>query len=115
MNLQGAIRKCLEMPGAEETWPFGPEVRVYKVGGKMFALINADESSINLKNTPSDNELLRVTVEGIKPGYHMNKRHWNTIDLKVVDDGLTAQLIEDSYRLVFDALTKKKKEEIADA
>ena len=112
MDLPDAIELFLSKPGAEETTPFGPEVLVYKVGGKMFALTEPDEfpASINLKCDPDRAVMLRDEYESITPGYHMNKRHWNTVILDgSVPDSLLSALIDHSYQLVVGSLPKAKK------
>ena len=109
MDLPEAISRFLSLPGAEECTPFGPDVLVYKVGGKMFALAVPDEfpSRINLKCDPERALLLREEYDAVLPGYHMNKRHWNTV---VLDGSLPAKLvgdlIEHSYGLVVASLPK---------
>ena len=117
MDLPDAIAHCLSLPGAEETTPFGPEVLVYKVGGKMFATagLEAEVGRMNLKCDPDRAVVLRDEDEAILPGYHMNKRHWNTIVL----DGslprkLVAELIEHSHELVVASLPKKVREGLVD-
>src|SRR5919201_5051307 len=93
---------CLSFTGAEETFPFGPNVSVFKVGGKMFALSQLAESPlrVSLKCEPALAEELRESHTAVTPGYHLNKRHWNTV---VIDGSLPAQMIkdmiEDSYDL----------------
>lgn len=111
MELPDVITYCLSMPGAEETKPFGPDVLVYKVGGKMFALANPEDFPvrINLKCDPERSLELRDRHAAIQPGWHMNKKHWNTLVLDgTLSPKLIRELIEHSYRLVFDALPKKK-------
>ncbi|MES2923442.1 MAG: MmcQ/YjbR family DNA-binding protein [Verrucomicrobiota bacterium] len=109
MDLPDAIVHFLSKPGAEETTPFGPDALVYKVGGKMFALTVPDEfpARINLKCDPERSISLRDEYEAIIPGYHMNKRHWNTL---VLDGSLPAklvrELIDHSYELVVASLPK---------
>jgi predicted DNA-binding protein (MmcQ/YjbR family) len=112
MDLPDVISCFLSKPGAEETTPFGPEVLVYKVGGKVFALTAPDEfpSRINLKCDPERSVILRDEYESIIPGYHMNKRHWNTLILDgSVPAKLVKELIDPSYDLVFASLPKSKK------
>jgi predicted DNA-binding protein (MmcQ/YjbR family) len=97
---------CAAMPGATLTFPFSEETAVYKVGGKIFALTGVDRAtSINLKAEPQDVTGLVETYDTISRGYHMNKKHWITVQL---DDslpaGLLEELIEDSYDLVVDKL-----------
>lgn len=112
MDLPDAIARFLAKPGAEETTPFGPDVLVYKVAGKMFALASPDDfpSSINLKCDPDRAELLRAEHPAIMPGYHMSKRHWNTVVLDgSVPSALVRELIDHSYDLVVAGLTKAER------
>ena len=94
---------CLEFPGAEETFPFGPETSVFKVEGKMFALsaLDAESLRVSVKCEPELAVSLRAAHAAVIPGYHLNKRHWNTV---IVDGSLTGEvvrdMIEDSYDLV---------------
>jgi len=115
MNLEKIRACCLAFPGVTEEAPFGPEVPVYKVMGKMFALISPDDvpPSINLKCDPDRALDLRDQYEAIQPGYHMSKKHWNTVLL----DGslpypLIQELIDHSYELVVGGLTKKDREKL---
>jgi predicted DNA-binding protein (MmcQ/YjbR family) len=99
---------CLSMPDAVEDTPFGPNVLVFKVNTKMFALMSftGDQLHLNLKNTPEKNIELREEYEYIIPGYHMNKKHWNTLVIhSYIDTKLIQQLISESYRAV---IGKKK-------
>jgi predicted DNA-binding protein (MmcQ/YjbR family) len=99
---------CLSLRGAGFDYPFGPEVRVFRVGGKIFALLDADGSRISLKCDPALADVLRASFEGITPGYHLNKRHWNTVTLDgSVPDGQVRDLIEHSYELVLSSLPRK--------
>lgn len=97
---------CAALPGAVLTFPFRPEIAVYKVGGKMFALTQTDDpSTVNLKAEPHDVTGLVETYDAVTPGWHMNKRHWVTVQLAGdVPPGLLAELVEDSYDLVVDGL-----------
>jgi len=100
----------LAQPAAEEGTPFGPEVLVYKVGGKMFATLSPEDvpARTNLKCDPERAIDLRDEHESILPGYHMNKRHWNTLVLdQTLSEKLIRELIEHSYSLVHASLTKK--------
>jgi predicted DNA-binding protein (MmcQ/YjbR family) len=95
--------KCLEMHGAEETFPFTPGVSVFKVAGKIFAIAPLDDEPlrVSVKCDPELGEQLRTAHDSIVPGYHLNKRHWVTVTLgQDAPDELVAQLIEDSYDLV---------------
>ncbi len=107
---------CLGLPAAEETYPFGDEVAVIKVGGRMFALVplSAEPGSVNLKCEPSRALELRAAYAGIRPGYHQDKRHWNTVDLDgSVEDDVVRGLVEDSYDLVVAGLTRAVRAELA--
>lgn len=95
--------RCLSLPGAEETFPFGAGTSVFKVAGKMFALSRLDDASlrISLKCEPSLAEQLREAHAAVIPGYHLNKRHWNTVILDgSLGDDTIGEMIEDSYDLV---------------
>jgi len=109
MDLPDAIAHILAKPGCEETTPFGPEVLVYKVGGKMFALTVPDDfpARLNLKCDPERAVTLREEFEAVIPGYHMNKRHWNTVILDAsLPPALVLELIDHSYELVVASLPK---------
>ncbi|BCU76461.1 MmcQ/YjbR family DNA-binding protein [Luteolibacter sp. LG18] len=112
MDLPDVIAHCLSKPGVEETTPFGPDVLVYKVGGKMFALTVPDDfpARVNLKCDPERAVELRDEYESVIPGYHMNKRHWNTVILNgALPPKLVRELIDHSYDLVVASLPKKKR------
>jgi len=101
--------QCLGLPGAREEFPFGDEVSVFKVGGKMFALSHLDGEplQVSMKCDPELAVQLRSAYEAITPGYHLNKRHWNTITLDgSVPDDMVADLVGDSYDLVVASLPK---------
>ncbi len=103
MNIESIRDYCLSMPGVEETLPFGPDTLVYKVKSKIFLLIGLDseELSFNVKCDPDKALELREEFPCVLPGYHMNKKHWNTI---VVDGSVSAkqlkEWIDHSYVLV---------------
>ena len=112
MDLPDAIAHCLSKSGAEETTPFGPDVLVYKVGGKMFAATVPDKfpARINLKCDPDRSAVLRDEYESIQPGYHMNKRHWNTVFLDgTVPAKLIRELIDVSHEMVVASLPKAER------
>jgi predicted DNA-binding protein (MmcQ/YjbR family) len=101
---------CLSLPGAVEDYPFGDGVAVMKVGGRMFALValGPGPGVVNLKCDPARALDLRAAYDGIRPGYHQDKRHWNSVDLDgSVEDGLLRELVEDSYDLVVDRLPNR--------
>ena len=109
MTRDEVLAICLGLPSATETYPFGDEVAVIKVGGKMFALVPLSDgaASVNLKCDPARALELREAYEGIRPGYHQNKRHWNTVELDgSVEDEVVRGLIEDSYDLVVSGLSR---------
>jgi predicted DNA-binding protein (MmcQ/YjbR family) len=82
MMRDDVLATCLGLPGAEETYPFGDEVAVIKVGGKLFALVSLLEEPgfVDLRCDPATALELRDAYAGIRPGYHQNKRHWNSMD-----------------------------------
>jgi predicted DNA-binding protein (MmcQ/YjbR family) len=109
-------RWCLQQAGAVEEFPFGPEHSVFKVAGKMFAISALDRSplEVSVKCEPELAVDLRNSYPAIRPGYHLNKRHWNTITLDgSLPDQLVRDLIEDSYDLVVSALPKRVREQTA--
>jgi predicted DNA-binding protein (MmcQ/YjbR family) len=97
---------CAALPGAVLTFPFGEETAVYKVGGKVFAVTAAEgPTHVTLKAEPADVTGLVETYDSITRGYHMNKRHWITVQLdRSLPVGLIEELVEDSYDLVVDGL-----------
>lgn len=116
MTLADFCAHCLSLPQVEETTPFGPDVLVYKVGGKMFALATPEEfpHSVNLKCDPERAIDLRDRYEDIQPGYHMNKRHWNTLLLGGrLSSKLIIELIDHSYQLVVASLSRKVRAELS--
>ena len=94
---------CLAKPGATESTPFGPDNLVFKVGGKMFALLAIDEvpPRVNLKCDPDLALELRDRYDDVQPGYHMNKKHWNTVVLQSrIPEAEVRKMIDHSYELV---------------
>lgn len=93
---------CLQKPGVAEDTPFGPDTLVFKVGGKLFALIDIEKfESVNLKCDPERAVELREQYEGIVPGYHMNKKHWNTVSFGgAVQDPLILELVDQDRKSV---------------
>ncbi|MGI9175911.1 MAG: MmcQ/YjbR family DNA-binding protein [Rhodothermales bacterium] len=113
MTLDALRDYCLSQPGATEDQPFGPDTLVFKVMGKLFALVNLDGPpfSVNLKCDPEQAVELRERYAAVVPGYHMNKRHWNTVDLS--GDASSEDLrewIDHSYSLVVKSLKKADRE-----
>lgn len=121
MNIQAFYEYCLVKKGVTEHFPFDEDTLVFKVGGKMFSLSSLSQwekgdPSINLKCDPERAVDLRAEYEGIEPGYHMSKVHWNTIAVNSdVPAKLLRELIDHSYELVFKSLTKKLQAEITEA
>ena len=104
--------RCLALPGASEEFPFGDEVSVFKVGGKMFALSSLDGQPLQLsvKCDPDIAVQLRAAHPAIAPGYHLNKRHWNTITLDgSLPDQMVTDMLGDSYDLVVASLPKARR------
>ncbi|MER5459577.1 MULTISPECIES: MmcQ/YjbR family DNA-binding protein [unclassified Streptomyces] len=108
MKAQELRAFCLEFNAAVEEFPFGPETSVFKVLGKLFALssLAAEPLKVNLKCEPEIAVQLRADHEAIAPGYHMNKRHWNTVTVDELPDRMVRELIEDSYDLVVAGLPR---------
>lgn len=105
-------KRCLAFAGAEETFPFGPATSVFKVGGKMFALseLGAESLRVSLKCEPPLAEALRAAYPAVIPGYHLNKRHWNTVILDgSIPGNVLSDMIEDSYDLVVSKLPKARR------
>ncbi|MFJ3978390.1 MmcQ/YjbR family DNA-binding protein [Streptomyces sp. NPDC090021] len=102
---------CLGFNAAVEEFPFTPETSVFKVKGKMFALstLDAEPLKINLKCEPELAVRLREEHEAIAPGYHMNKRHWNTVTVGGIPDAMLRELVEDSYDLVVAGLPRAER------
>jgi len=109
MHLESFREYCLTKPGATEGTPFGEDVLVLKVGGKMFALAALDEvpATVNLKCDPDLALELRDRYEQVRPGYHMNKKHWNTVEIDSgVPEAELRKMIDHSYELVVKSLPK---------
>jgi predicted DNA-binding protein (MmcQ/YjbR family) len=118
MNLEAYYDYCLSKNGVTEHFPFDKETLVFKVGGKMFALSSLVQwekgtPSLNLKCEPEYAQELRAQYDGIEPGFHMSKVHWNTISVnKDITDLLLKELIDHSYDLVCKSLTKKAQSDL---
>jgi predicted DNA-binding protein (MmcQ/YjbR family) len=112
MNIETFREYCLSKPSATEDTPFGPDNIVFKVDGKMFALAALDEvpSAVNLKCDPDLALELRDRYAQVRPGYHMNKKHWNTIELDgVIPEGEIRKMVDHSYDLVVQSLPKLRR------
>jgi predicted DNA-binding protein (MmcQ/YjbR family) len=109
MNVESLYRYCNSKPYVTEDLPFGEDVLVFRIGGKMFALMGLREGplSLNLKCDPARAVELREQYAAVQPGYHMNKRHWNTVfPGQDLPDAQVRALIDHSYQLVFESLPK---------
>ena len=121
MNIQQLYEFCLSKKGVTEHFPFDEDTLVFKVGGKMFCLTSLKEwengtPALNLKGDPERNLELRATYDGVNPGFHMSKSHWNTFDFNSdVSDKKMIELINQSYDLVFKGLTKKNQAEVLES
>lgn len=112
MDLAAFREYCLSKAGASESAPFGVETIVFKVGGRIFALASLDDvpARANLKCDPDLALDLRDRYEQVRPGYHMNKRHWNTVEIESgIPEVELRKMIEHSYELVVKSLPKTKK------
>ena len=115
MDAAGLRACCLGFGGAVVDFPFGPETSVFKVGGKMFALGRLERAplEVSVKCEPELARDLRESYAAIRPGWHLNKRHWNTVTLDgSLDDQLVCDLVEDSYDLVVAALPRRVREQL---
>ena len=111
MNVEDFREYCLTKPGATEGTPFGEDTLVFKVGGKIFALasLEAVPPRVNLKCDPERALDLRDRYEEVQPGYHMNKKHWNTVELGgEIPAAEMRAMIDHSYELVSAGLPKKR-------
>lgn len=103
---------CASRPGAVEDYPFGDGVAVFKVEGKIFALVplDGDPSTVNLKCDPHWALELRARHQAVRPGYHQNKRHWNTVDLDgTIEDAELHEMVDHSWELVVSRLPSDKR------
>ncbi|WP_250464399.1 MmcQ/YjbR family DNA-binding protein [Microbulbifer litoralis] len=113
MDYQAARGYLLSRPEAVEDFPFGPGVAVFKVKGRMFATLGVENTvaRTNLKCDPDEAQALRDIFSGVLPGYHMNKKHWNTVLLDgSVPDGEIERMMDRSYGLVVKGLRKVERE-----
>ena len=113
MNIEELREYCLSKKGVEECFPFDEETLVFKVMGKMFLLTGIDSKPVefNVKCDPDKAIALRETYKCVKPGYHMNKKHWNTVDFEgSLEERLLRHLIDHSYEQVVKSLKKAEKE-----
>ena len=116
MNIEELREYCLSKKGVTENFPFGEETLVFKVADKIFLLSSLDEATrFNAKCDPERAIELRAEHEEIIPGWHMNKKHWNTVYMDGrLSNKLLREIVDHSYQLVFDSLPKKVRAEIAE-
>ena len=116
MNIEELREYCLSKKGVTENFPFGEETLVFKVAGKIFLLSSLDEANrFNAKCDPERAIELRAEHEEVIPGWHMNKKHWNTVYMDGrLSNKLLREIVDHSYQLVLDSLPKKVRAEIAD-
>jgi predicted DNA-binding protein (MmcQ/YjbR family) len=115
MDLDALLGHCLAKPGASASHPFGPGALVVKVAEKVFAIIeeDADPLRLSLKSEPEIAVVLRESYASVAPGYHLNKRHWNTVTLDgSVQGEQVLEWVDDSYDLVVEALPRRLRDEI---
>jgi predicted DNA-binding protein (MmcQ/YjbR family) len=116
MNKNKLEKHLSNLKGSQGSYPFGPDALVFKIMGKMFALVSQKEDvpRITLKCTPADGELLVSQYKSIVPGYYMNKKHWITISLNdEIPIEMIMDLVERSYELVTSKLTKAEKKALS--
>lgn len=114
MDIQQFREYCLSKPGSSECMPFDDTTLVFKVGGKMFALLSLElDKNINLKCDPERAVQLREQYACITPGYHMNKTHWNSMPLDgSLKPELIRELLDHSFNLIFNSLSAKKRKDV---
>ncbi len=114
MDIEILREYCLAKPNATESTPFGPDPLVMKVHGKIFCLFSISNfESVNLKCDPENAEEMRANYMAIEPGYHMNKKHWNTVKFhQDASDDFILKMVDESYSLVANSLPKKLRETI---
>jgi predicted DNA-binding protein (MmcQ/YjbR family) len=119
MNIELLREYCISKPAVTEEFPFDQDTLVFKVLGKMFALTSLKKweeglAAVNLKCDPEKSVELRETYESIKPGFHMSKKHWNTVELmqRELSNEFIQELIDHSYHLVIKGMTKKQQAEL---
>ena len=115
MNVESLREYCLSKKSVTEDFPFGETTLVFRVKEKIFLLValDADPLQFNAKCNPEKATGLREEYDAIKPGYHMNKKHWNTIVIDgSIPNKLVKEMIDDSYNLIVQSLPKKSREEL---
>ncbi len=112
MNVEDLREYCIAKKAVTEGFPFDETTLVFKVMNKMFCLLGLDDSKVSLKNDPEKNIELRAHYPAITQGYHLNKQHWNTINLDgTVPPALLGKMIDESYEMIIKSLPRKVQEE----
>jgi len=112
MNVEEVREYCIAKKAVTESFPFDETTLVFKVMNKIFCLLGLDDFRVALKNDPEKNVDLRAHFPAIIPGYHLNKQHWNTIELNgMVPTKLLRELIDESYEIILKSLPRKVQEE----
>lgn len=115
MDYHAAREYFLQKPEAKEDFPFRPDIAVFKIRGKMFATLVAEDDGArcNLKCQPDEAQMLRDVFDAVMPGYHMNKRHWNTVRLDgTIPFGELARMVDNSYALVVGKMTRAERQSL---
>ncbi|WP_419802079.1 MmcQ/YjbR family DNA-binding protein [Mucilaginibacter sp.] len=114
MNIETLREHCLSKPAVAETMPFGDDTLVFKVGGKIFLLISLKEANrFNVKCEPELAIRLREQYDEVRPGFHMNKTHWNTVFIDgILGDKQLLEMIDHSYQLIVKSLPKAIRENL---
>ena len=116
MDAEELREYCLSLPGTHEDFPFGPDTSAFKVAGKIFALsrLAEDPLRISLKCDPALAEELREAHAAVMPGYHLNKRHWNTVIIDgSLSDEMISDMVEDSYDLIVNKLPRAQRQALS--
>jgi predicted DNA-binding protein (MmcQ/YjbR family) len=111
MDIESLRAYCLQKPDALEEFPFGDSTMVFKVGGKMFLAVGLSNSPLrfNVKCDPEKIVELRERYDAVRPGYHMNKNHWNTVIVDgSISDSILREMIDESYMLIINSLPKRR-------
>ena len=111
MDIETYREFCLSLAGATEDFPFGEDILVFRVGGKIFSLcwLGKIPLAVNLKCDPQWAQELREAYPQVRLGYHMNKKHWNTVEIQSLPPALVRQMVEHSYGQVVAKLPKSRR------
>ncbi len=116
MNIEDVRTYCLTLPGVTEDMPYGPDWVVFRIEGKIFLHISLERRLIAIKLRPDHGEALRDKYDAVTPAWHMNKKHWNDVEVEnTFPDHMIEEWINESYRLVLDKLPKALREKYGEA